>query len=247
MSGSDGILYVDGVAVGTNSSMTLKPASLGSTTQNFIGKSQFSDPYFNGLVDDFRIYGDALTAGEVATFITPLAAPTNLTATAGKSLVALKWNAAARATSYNVLRSLTNGGAYSFVTSVTTTNCTNTGLANGTNYYYVVTAMNSVGQSTNSAQVSARPVSTAPTPLNFTFSGGQLQFNWPTDHVGWKLQVQTNSLNTGLGTNWTTVSGSSVTNQILQNIGPANGSVFYRLTYPLNAASEAKVPRLLGH
>jgi hypothetical protein len=66
LSGTTGILYVDGVEVARNSNMTLTPASLGSTTQNYIGKSQFSDPYLNGLVDDFRIYSRALSAAEIA-------------------------------------------------------------------------------------------------------------------------------------------------------------------------------------
>jgi arabinoxylan arabinofuranohydrolase len=61
-----GILYVDGVEVGRNSNMTLSPDSLGITSQNYIGKSQYSDPYLNGRVDDFRIYSDALSASEIA-------------------------------------------------------------------------------------------------------------------------------------------------------------------------------------
>jgi hypothetical protein len=72
ISGSTGTLYVNGVATGTNSEMTLKPASLGSTMQNFIGDSQFAvDPSFNGLVDDLRIYNRALTAAEIAAFVLP--------------------------------------------------------------------------------------------------------------------------------------------------------------------------------
>jgi fibronectin type 3 domain-containing protein len=67
LSGSVGIMYVDGVPVGTNSSMTLTPAALGSVTQNYLGKSQFPDPYLNGLVDDFRIYSGTLTPAQVAT------------------------------------------------------------------------------------------------------------------------------------------------------------------------------------
>lgn len=47
--------------------MTLKPSSLGQTKNNYIGKSQYPDPYFNGLIDDFRIYSRALNATEVAT------------------------------------------------------------------------------------------------------------------------------------------------------------------------------------
>ena len=61
-----GILYVDGIEVGRNNNMTLTPDSLGVTTQNYIGKSQWPDPYLNGRVDDFRIYKNALNASEVA-------------------------------------------------------------------------------------------------------------------------------------------------------------------------------------
>ena len=67
LSGNTGILYVDGVEVARNSGMTLKPSSLGSTTQNYIGKSQYADPYLDGLVDDFQIYNRALSASEVQT------------------------------------------------------------------------------------------------------------------------------------------------------------------------------------
>ena len=60
-----GVLYVDGVEVGRNNTMTLNPSSLGNTTQNYIGKSQYADPYFDGRVDDFRILNLALTAADV--------------------------------------------------------------------------------------------------------------------------------------------------------------------------------------
>ena len=67
MSGGTGILYVDGVAVGTNSSMTITPSSLGSTVNNYIGKSQLAtDPYLNGWIDEIRIYNVGLSAAEIA-------------------------------------------------------------------------------------------------------------------------------------------------------------------------------------
>lgn len=46
------------------------------------------------------------------------------------------------------------------------------------------------------------------------------------------LQAQTNSLTTGLGTNWVTVTGSSGTNQLFLPISPSSPSVFFRLSYP---------------
>lgn len=66
LSGTTGTLYVDGLAVNTNAAITLKPLSLGVTTNNYLGKSQFPDPYLNGSIDEFRIYSVALTAAEIA-------------------------------------------------------------------------------------------------------------------------------------------------------------------------------------
>jgi Concanavalin A-like lectin/glucanases superfamily len=65
LSGTTGRLYVNGAEVGTNTNMTLRPSSLGQTNQNWIGRSQYSDPNLNGTVDDFQIYDRALTAEEV--------------------------------------------------------------------------------------------------------------------------------------------------------------------------------------
>lgn len=71
LSGSTGTLYVNGSAVATNTAMTHAPFRLRSTTQNWIGRSQYSaDPYFNGKIDDFRIYNGALSAAEVAALAT---------------------------------------------------------------------------------------------------------------------------------------------------------------------------------
>jgi glucosylceramidase len=90
------------------------------------------------------------------------AAPTGLTATAGVAQVALSWTGSVGATSYNVKRGTTSGGPYPYVTNVTTTSYTNTGLVNGTTYYYVVSALNAVGESANSNQASATPTNHPP-------------------------------------------------------------------------------------
>ncbi|MCL6589276.1 MAG: family 43 glycosylhydrolase [Firmicutes bacterium] len=65
-SGNVAILYVDGVEVGRNSNMTLSPSNLGNTGNNYIGKSQYADPYLDGQIDNFRIYNRALSASEVS-------------------------------------------------------------------------------------------------------------------------------------------------------------------------------------
>lgn len=67
VSGTTGTLYVNGKAVGTNTDMTLHPAALGATTNDYLGKSQYADPALNAKIDDFSIYDRALDAAEVAT------------------------------------------------------------------------------------------------------------------------------------------------------------------------------------
>ena len=67
LAGTVGTLYVDGAAVGSNSAISFAPFQLGQTTQNWLGRSQYSaDPYFNGRMQDLRIYSGALSASQVA-------------------------------------------------------------------------------------------------------------------------------------------------------------------------------------
>jgi arabinoxylan arabinofuranohydrolase len=66
LASTKGVLYVNGASVATNHSMTLNPAALGSTANNYIGKSQWPDPYLNGWIDEFRIYSVALSPAELA-------------------------------------------------------------------------------------------------------------------------------------------------------------------------------------
>jgi autotransporter-associated beta strand protein len=75
-------------------------------------------------------------------------------------------------------------------------------------------------------------VATNVVPIVATVVGGNsLKLAWPMDHTGWTLEVQTNSLNAGLGTNWVRLTASTATNQVTLPIVPANDSVFYRLVY----------------
>ena len=63
--GSTGVLYVNGNEVGRNNNMTLHPSDLGFTTQNYLGKSQWPDPYLNGTLDEFRIYKRVLSPVQI--------------------------------------------------------------------------------------------------------------------------------------------------------------------------------------
>jgi hypothetical protein len=70
-----------------------------------------------------------------------------------------------------------------------------------------------------------------PNPTNIVFgvTNGNLYMSWPSDHVGWFLQAETNALSVGLSSNWVNVVGSDQTNAVVMPINPTNGSVFYRM------------------
>jgi predicted phage tail protein/regulation of enolase protein 1 (concanavalin A-like superfamily) len=86
-------------------------------------------------------------------------APTGLMATPGNAQVGLGWNAVSGATSYTVKRATSAAGPFAAVMggTVTGTSFTNTGLTNGTPYFFVVSASNAVGEGLNSGAVSATP------------------------------------------------------------------------------------------
>jgi regulation of enolase protein 1 (concanavalin A-like superfamily) len=404
-SGGSGVLYVDGVAVGTSESLTLNPSSLGNTVNNYIGKSQYgSDPCLNGSIDEFRIYNGALAANEIAqacslgptlvipnlpnpwltqdagavgvtgnaaysngvftvtgggadiqgngdafrfvyvtatgnciitarvplvqnidpwskagvmireslntnaanTFIavtpgngvtwqyrpstgggttynnttgldapywvrlvrsgntftgycsadgaawtqqgtatftiastvyvglaltshnssslcaatfdnvsapnwpssTPPTSPAGLSATAWDSQVVLNWPASSGATSYNVKRATTNGGPYTIVSNVGTTNCTDGGLMDGTNYYYVVSALNTAGESVNSAQASATPLKLPqPSVVAISIAGGSLVFGGTNGLAGRAYTIWSSTDLSTPPTNWIQAGG----------------------------------------
>jgi hypothetical protein len=113
-------------------------------------------------------------------------APTGITATPGNGQVRLDWLATSGATSYNVY--------YGTAPGVTTTAGTpilnmrapfvHIGLNNGATYYYIVTAVNSFGESVASAETSTTPVfpigsPLPPVSLAATFTSGQNNITWP--------------------------------------------------------------------
>src|ERR1700737_2418599 len=102
------------------------------------------------------------------------APPSDLSATAGDAAVTLKWTASSGATGYNVKRATTSGGPYTQIAAPTSTSYSDTSLTNGTTYYYVVSAVNSMGESPNSAQVTANPIAAATVTVTVTPSSTHL-------------------------------------------------------------------------
>lgn len=123
------------------------------------------------------------------------APPANVNAVPGNGQATITWDESIWATSYSVYRSTTSGSGYSQIaTGLTSTIFTDTGLTNGTNYYYVVRATNSLGTSSNSVEVSVTPsedtqAPTAPANLvasNVTTTSLTVSWSASTDNVGVK-------------------------------------------------------------
>lgn len=75
-------------------------------------------------------------------------------------------------------------------------------------------------------------VNTTPTNMTAVVKSGKLELSWPADHTGWKLQAQTNSLASGLGTNWVSIPGTAADNHYTNTIDATKPAVFYRMVYP---------------
>jgi fibronectin type 3 domain-containing protein len=167
------------------------------------------------------------------------AVPTGLAATPGNASVALSWSASSGATSYHVKRATTSGGAYTQIAAPTTTTFSDTSLTNGTAYYYVVSALDSAGESANSTQASATPaaptaIPAPPTNLVATAGNASVALSWSASSGATSYHVKRATASAGPYTQIaaptsTTYSDSSLT----------NGKAYYYVVSALDSAGES--------
>ena len=112
---------------------------------------------YTGTTNHLSDYAPLVSSGA-----TPPNTPTGLTATAGNGQIALSWSASSGATKYYIYRK--SGSDYPYISQTTAITYTNTGLTNGTIYYYKISALNadndestSTDAVSNSAAESAGP------------------------------------------------------------------------------------------
>jgi fibronectin type 3 domain-containing protein len=157
---------------------------------------------------------------------TPPAAPTAVVATPSSGSVALTWTAPAGAVSYRILRSPSAGSGYVLVGTSATASYTDTTVANGTVYFYVVTASNGSCSSANSAEVSAAPACvppSVPTGVTATPGNGQVALAWSASSGGATLyRVLRATVAGGPYTAIATPAGTGYT-----DTGVSNSSTYY--------------------
>ncbi len=168
-------------------------------------------------------------------------APTALTATAGNAQVSLSWTAPAGATSYNVKRSLSASGPFTTVApNVIGTTYVNTGLTNGTTYYYVVSAVNAAGEGVNSAVASATPAAVAtapaaPTALTATAGDAQISLSWAASAGATSYNVKRSLSASGP---FITVAPNVIGTSYI-NTGLTNGTTYHYVVSAVNAVGES--------
>ncbi len=153
-------LYVNGTQVGTTQTVPDTVLTLDNTASLGVGTIASSlGKYYNGDMDEIRLYKAALTQAEIRTLAATAPPVVADPPAADISQVTLSWAAVAGALDYQVYVSTTPGAGYVAAgLPVTGTTATVTGLTNGTTYYFVVTADNGILESANSNEVIGIPV-----------------------------------------------------------------------------------------
>ena len=180
---------------------------------------------------------------------TPVGVPTepqNLIATPDNGQITLTWQSpisdgGAAITGYRIYRGLSSGTETFLVQVGVTTGYVNTGLTNGVTYYYYITAINTVGESNPSNEVSATPRTHPDAPLNLTAQPGnaQITLRWtpPNFNGGFPITEYKiyRSTSSGGESYLTSVNGTTLT---FTDTGLINGVRYYYYVSAVNVAGE---------
>ncbi len=177
-----------------------------------------------------------------------LKAPSGFAVTAGNARVSLKWSASSSASGYHVKRATASGGPYTQIAAPTSTTYTDSALTNGTRYYYVVSALDSAGESANSAPVSAVPIAPAAPPatpsvpaipsvpagLSAAKGSGQVTVSWSASSSATSYHVKRGAASGGPYTQVGAPTSASYTDATV-----TNGTTYYYEVSAVNSAGES--------
>ena len=213
--------------------------SAGTTFSDSSVENHLTYYYTVTALNSFSESAASAPVSAAPTLIAP-PAPIDLTATAGDAQIALSWSAVGSATGYIVKRASVSGGPYLTVASPAGTSFTDTGLTNGSPYFYIVLATNSAGSSSPSAEASATPVSgipvapVAPTSLVATPGSLYITLTWSAVPTATSYQIKRSTTSGGPYTVIASPNGTSFADTNL-----TAGTPYYYVATAVNAAGES--------
>jgi len=192
-----------------------------STTASYTDNSTTSGTTYYYKVSASNSSGEGSQSASTSATTLP-GTPTNVTATANsETSISISWSYVSGATEYNIYRSTSLNGYYSYVNYTSSTSYTDTWLSSGTTYYYKVSASNSSGEGSQSSYTYATTQLGAPTISSATGSTNGITVYWysVSNAAGYYIYRSTNSSGsyTRVGnaasssTSWTDTSVSSGT------------------------------------
>jgi fibronectin type 3 domain-containing protein len=239
--------YRDGVPVTTNTSPSGEPVA--DSALLTIGRNAIRDYFFAGAIDDVRLYGRALGAGEVQALVSPDPTPPStvtLSAAAVGQTVQLSWTAASDPQSgiaaYRIYRATVGGTAKPMLTEVSgaVTSYVDTAVSPSTRYYYQVSAVNGVlAEGARSNEASAQPTNSppaAPTGLVATAANQLVALDWQNntdaDLAGYHVRRRV-----GTTGSFVQITTTLLTSSAYNDTTVSNGVTYYYVVVAVDTAS----------
>ena len=166
---------------------------------------------------------------------TPPAAPSPVSAVSGNQEVILNWSSVQGASGYNIKRASVSGGPYTTIASGATTTFTDSPLANATDYFYVISATNILGESTNSVEVVGRP---NPFVTDIIAEGGSntVTLSWTALAGATSYSVLRSTSSNGT---FAVVASNLVATSYVDTNPPPGTTLYYRVSASLGAAGQS--------
>ncbi len=221
---------------------SLNTSAVGTNSYPHPGLTNGNPYYYIVTAIVATIEGDAspeVSATPVAPPTAPVA-PINISAAAGNTSNVITWDTVTGATSYNIY--FNTAGSVAIGDNPTlgvTTPYTHTGLTNGSEYFYIVTAVNGTVEGVASSIVSATPVVRPAIPANITATAGDTENEITWDTVAGATSYNIYWLNnTGVTKlNGTSITAASAINSYTHT-GLINGSEYFYIVTAVNDAGE---------
>ena len=229
----------DTLQVKQASALTPSPIAINGQTLNLTNWPLTDNPWiYQPLGGNLSLYDGVQTivydfnAWTITTNFS-VAPPSGLLASANSNGVYLSWSPRFGVTSYNVKRATASGGSYTLVGTTTNNSFFDFTVASAMTYFYVVTASNTFGESTNSNEASVITLPAAPIGLNVTRTGRVVNLSWNpvASATGYNLKRATSAAG-----NFVTMATLATANAVDQ-LFPVGGNYFYAVS-AINAAGE---------